>query len=156
MIAKKLGVQPFTGKASNVPPPRMTSLTGEVVFDYSGYNGRYVIGSGVLAFETQWTKASNTRIHVYSDPAPIHSVAICRGAESISQVQCAEVLDYTSSTRTAALGNIIVYRNVNGFYSAIQVKAIKDTSRDDNKDEVRFRYAIQANGSDDFTEFIGI
>ena len=69
LIAEKLGVRPFAGKASDVPPPRMTSLTGEVVFDYSSHNGRYAIGSGELAFETKWSKASNKRIYVLKRPA---------------------------------------------------------------------------------------
>ena len=56
-IAEKLGVERFHGKASDLPPPRMTSPMGEVVFDYSNYNGRYTIGSGHLEFETRWTKA---------------------------------------------------------------------------------------------------
>ena len=60
LVADKLGVQPFDGKASDVPPPRMASLTGEVVFDYSSHNGKYVIGSAPLEFETAWSKASNT------------------------------------------------------------------------------------------------
>ena len=64
MIARKLGVQPYDGKASHVPAPRMTSLIGEVSFDYSGHDGRYVVGSGVLEFETMWTKASDTSIYV--------------------------------------------------------------------------------------------
>ncbi len=68
MIANKLGIRPFAGKASEVPPPRMTSPTGEVVFDYSSHNGRYMIGSGVLEFETKWSSASDTSIHVYNDP----------------------------------------------------------------------------------------
>ena len=57
-IAEKLGIERFNGKASEMPPPRMTSPAGEVVFDYSSHNGRYVIGSEVLKFETKWTKAS--------------------------------------------------------------------------------------------------
>ena len=54
IIAEKLGLKPFEGKASNVPPPRMTSLSGEAVFDYSNYNGRYILGHGSLEFETKW------------------------------------------------------------------------------------------------------
>ena len=156
MIAEKLGIRAFTGKASSVPPPRMSSLTGEPVFDYGNYNGRYVIGSGKLEFETKWTKASNTSIHVYDDAPSINGVALCRTAESISQVERAEVLDYTSRSRTTALGNIVVYRNVYGFYAAIQVKEIRDNSRGHDADELRFRYAIQANGSDSFAEFVGL
>ncbi len=154
MIAQKLGVQPFAGKASQVPPPRMTSETGEVVFDYSSFNGRYVIGSGVLEFETRWSKASDTSIHVYNDPGSINGVALARRCASISQVQDASSLDYTSRTRTPSLGQIVVIRNTDGFYAALQVLGIKDDSRLDDRDELRFRYAIQSDGSADFTQFV--
>lgn len=156
MIAQKLGVQPFAGKASQVPPPRMTSPTGEVVFDYSSFNGRYVIGSGVLKFETRWTKASDTSIYVLNDPPSINGVALARGCESISQVKSAELLDYTSRHRTPSLGQIVVLRNTEGFYAAVHVLGIKDDSRHDDRDEIRFRYAIQPDGSDDFTEFVDL
>ncbi len=154
MIAKKLGVQPYDGKASQVPPPRMTSPTGEVSFDYSGHNGRYVVGSGVLEFETMWTKASDTCVHVYNDPSSINGVALANGCTSISQVRDAKSLDYTSRSRTPSLGQVVVLRNVNGFYAAIQVIEIKDDSRQHDRDELRFRYAIQSDGSDSFTGFV--
>ena len=115
MIAKKLGMHPFGGKASDVPPPRMTSPTGEVVFDYSSHNGRYVIGSGVLEFETAWSKASDTSIHVYNTPRSINGVALARGCASISQILNAESLDYTSSARTASLRQIVVLAQHGGF-----------------------------------------
>ena len=156
MVAKKLGVRPFAGKASDVPPPMMTSLTGEVAFDYSSYNGRYVIGSGLLEFETDWTKASNTSIYIYNDPPSINGVALCRNLGSISQLRNAERLDYTSRTRTPFLGDIVVLRNTNGFYAALHLLEIKDDSRGDIRDEVRFRYAIQSDGTDSFAEFEGI
>ena len=75
----------------------MTSPTGEVVFDYSSYNGRYVIGFGVLEFETKWSSASDTRIHVSNDPPSINGVGLACGCRSISQVECAASLDYTVS-----------------------------------------------------------
>ena len=154
MIAEKLGVRPFAGKASDVPPPRMTSPTGEAVFDYSSCNGRYVIGSGELEFETEWTKASDTSIHVYNDPPSINGVALARGCASISQVMDAESLDYTSRCRTIDLGGVAVLRNTKGIYAAIHVVGIKDDSRRDDRDELRFRYAIQSDGSDNFAKFV--
>ena len=153
MIAEKMGVTPFKGKASNVPPPRITSLTGEAVFDYSNHNGRYVIGHGQLEFETRWSKASDISIHVYNDPPSINGVALAQRCTSIAQVSNAKSLDYTSRTRTPQLGEIIILRNVNGFYVALQVLGIKDDTRGKDKDELRFRYAIQSDGSDTFTEF---
>ena len=150
IIAEKLGIKRFKGKASDVPPPRMTSLTGEAVFDYSSHNGCYVIGRGKLEFETKWSKASDMSIHIYNDPPSINGVALARGCTSITQVPNAELLDYTSRTRTPKRGEIVVLRNVNGFYAAVHVLEIKDDTRSDDKDELRFRYAIQADGSDGF------
>lgn len=156
MIAEKLGVRPFEGKASHVPPPRMTSPIGEVVFDYSSYNGHYVIGCGEFEFETMWTKSSDTAIYAYNDPPSIYGVALARGCTSISQVLNAESLDYTSRARTVTLGGVVVLRNTKGFYAAVHVLGIKDDSRCDDRDELRFRYAIQSDGSDSFTEFVDV
>ena len=156
MIAEKIGIRRFEGKASDVPPPRMTSPTGEAVFDYSNHNGRYVIGRGSLEFETKWSKASDTEIHVYNDPPSINGVAIAKGCMSISMVSNAESLDYTSRARSIRRGEIAVLRNVDGFYAAMHVIDIKDDSRSDDRDELRFRYAIQSNGSDSFAEFSGL
>lgn len=156
MIAEKIGIRLFEGKASDVPPPRMTSPTGEAVFDYSNHNGRYVIGRGPLEFETNWSKASNTTIYIYNDSPSINGVARAKGCMSISMVLNAESLDYTSRVRSIPRGEIAVLRNVYGFYAAIQVIDIKDDSRSDDRDELRFRYAIQSNGSDSFIEFSGL
>ena len=152
MIAEKLGIKPFAGKASDVPPPRMTSLIGEAVFDYSGYNGRYVIGHEQLEFETMWNKASNTSIHVYNDPPSIHGVALVHRESYIKQVVDAESLDYTSRVRTPELGQVVVLRNKHGFYAAVRILKI-DNSRMDGSHELRLRYAIQADGSGSFSEF---
>ena len=153
MIAEKLGIKPFAGKASDVPPPRMTSPTGEVVFEYSSYNGRYIIGREQLEFETKWTKASDTTIYVLNDPPSIHGVALAKRCAYIREVKNGKLLDFTSRTRTPKRGEIVVLRNKHGFYAAIHVLNIKDDSRSDDKDELRFRYAIQANGSGSFSEF---
>jgi len=120
MITAKLEVSPFEGKASDVPPPRMTSLAGEVVFDYSNHNGRFVIGTDNLAFETEWSKASDTSIHVYNDPSSIHGIALgSREWTEISQIVDASLLDFTSRSRTPRIGQIVVFRNRHGFYAAV-------------------------------------
>ena len=153
MIAEKIGIGRFEAKASDVPPPRMTSLIGEAVFDYSGYNGRYVIGRGLLKFETKWSKASDTAIHVYNDPPSINGVARALGCTAIAMVSNAEEYDYTSRSRTIPRGEIAVLRNVHGFYAAVHVLDIKDDKHNDNQDELRFRYAIQSDSSESFSDF---
>ena len=152
MIAEKAGVNPFVGKASDAPPPRMTSLVGEAVFDYSNHNGRYVIGRGKLEFETKWGRASNTSIHVYNDPQSLYGIAVGPLEwTAIDHVVNARSLDYTSEARTPRVGQIVLFQNRSDFYAAVQVLGIKDASRDDISDELRFRYVIQPDGSDDFT-----
>ena len=47
-------------------------------------------------------------------------------------------------------------RNTEGFYAAVHVLGIKDVSRGDDRDELRFRYAIQSDGSDSFAEFVDL
>lgn len=154
LIAKKIGIDILKIKASQVPPPGITNLAGDVAFAYSKYNGRYVIGRGTLEFETKWTKASDTSIHVYNDPASINGVALAPlGLTEISQLMNAESLNYTSRARTPRLGQIVVFRNIHGFYAAVQVLEIKDDTRGDDCDELSFRFAIQPNGSDSFSDF---
>ena len=153
MISEKLGIKCFDGKAHEVPPPRMTSLTGEAVFDYSSYNGRYIIGYGALEFESQWSKANDMSIHLYNDPPSINGVGLVPGCASISEVANAGSLDYTSRVRTVFVGKVAVLRNHNGFFAALHVLDIKDDSRGDDRNELRFHYAIQSDGSDSFVEF---
>lgn len=155
MICEKIGIRSFAGKADAVPPPRMTSPTGEAAFDYGSHNGRYVIGRGQLEFETMWTKASDTSIHLYNDPTFIHAVALARSCRSIEEVTNAAELDYTSRATTIPRGGVAVLRNTHGFYAALHILDIKDDTRSDDRDELRFRYAIQVDGSDDFTSFTG-
>ena len=132
----------------------MTSLVGEAVFDYSNHNGRYVIGRGTLEFETKWSKASNLSVHVYNDPPSINGLALApREWTSIGQVVNAKSLDYTSPARTPSIGQIVVFRNKDGFYAAVQLIKIKDDTRGDDHDELRFQFALQDDGSDSFTAF---
>jgi hypothetical protein len=153
LISEKIGIQSLTTKASSVSTPQASSLTGEVAFDYSAFNGRFVIGSGPQQFETMWSKGSDTQIHLYNDPSSINGIAIARGATRIPEVADASSYDFTSRTRTPRVGEIAVLRNVNGFYAAIQILGIKDNTRAGEIDELRIRFAIQPDGSASFVTY---
>lgn len=151
-ITEKLGFRPPCGKDSNIPPPRMKDSKGVVKCNYSNYNGRFIIGSKKYKFETSWSKASNTSIHLYNDPPSIKGVALVKKeCRKITDVIEAENLNFTSRCRTVQLNQIAVLKNNEDFYAAIQVLEIKDDTRGDNSDEVRFRYVIQLDGSDNFS-----
>ncbi len=153
MIATKLGISPSSKKASEVPPPQNVSLTDEVGFDWNSYNGRYVIGSGELKFEIAWDGCSKTSARIYNGPDSIRGVALAKGATSISQVQNAASLDYSSDRQIFSVGQVMVLWSKKKFYAAIQLLSIKDMQHGDEKSEFRFRYAIQPDGSDNFSEF---
>lgn len=149
-IAKKVGVRPTDGKASNLAPPASGAMSGEVTFDYSAYNGRYVLGSAPSTFETAWSKGSDTSIYLYNDPDGIHGIAIARGATAINEIQDAAAYDYSSRARSLRTGEIAVLRNTDGFYAAVQVVAIEDDTRGAESDALTLRYAILTHGGKDF------
>jgi len=150
LIEEKIGIKPNQHKASNIPPLQMDSCTGEVVFNYSNHNGCYMIGRGKWEFETKWSKASNTSIHIYNDPPSIRGVAIAREASLFSQVIDDKGLDFTSRARTVNVGQIVVLQNSNKFYAVLQILKVKDDTRGDDCDELHFQYAIQTDGSCNF------
>lgn len=147
LIAQKIGYGPTAGKASDLPPPASRAMSGEVTFDYSAHNGRFVIGVGPTEFETKWSKASDHSIHLYNDPPSIHGVAIAKGATSFEQIEDAASYDFTSRTRTIQQGEIAVLRNVSGLYAAIQIIGIEDDTRGSTADALTMRYLIQHDGS---------
>ena len=150
-IIKKLGILAPANKASDLPPPTSTALSGEVTFDYSAHNGRFVIGSESASFETAWTKASNTSIHIYNDPPSINGVAIARGMQKIEEIKDASSYDFSSRTRTPKKGEVVVIRNTAGLYAAVNVIHIDDDSRGSPSDALTIRYVILADGSTDFS-----
>jgi hypothetical protein len=152
LIGERIGISPFASKASDIPPPQMTSNVGEAIFDYGSFNGRYVIGDGPLLFETRWTKSSDVSIHLYNDPPSIHGVAIATGARQIADVKDESTYDFTSWSRTPEEGEVVILQNVNGFYAALRIIEVKYKGPDDC-DELRFEYAIQSDGSASFEEF---
>lgn len=125
-------------------------LTGRVSFNYSDNNHRYTIGHDELLFETAWSKASDTSIHMYNDPPSIDSLALVRGVARINQLSSVSQLDFSSRSRTPEEGDIVVLKNKYGKYAAIKILDIKDQSRNDAIDEVTFEYVINPDGGYDF------
>lgn len=154
VISEKIGIPPLTAKASEVPPPQVSSLSGEATFDYSAFNGRFIIGSGAQQFETMWSKSSDADVILYNDPPSINGMAVAKGSTRISDVVDASAYDFTSRTRRVKVGEIAVLRNMHGFYAAVHILAIKDDTRGSDCDEARIRFAIQPDGSPSFSAYI--
>ena len=102
-------------------------------------------------FEVCFSKASNDRIHVYNDSESVENIALAKDCLEIKQIADARMYDNSSRVRTPAIGQIVILQNVNGFYSALKILALKDDTRGDQNDEVSFEYVIQTNGTPIFS-----
>lgn len=119
------------------------ALEGTISFEYSNNNGRFTVGSGRLAFETAWSGGSNSSIHAYSDPSNISTIALATGVETIYDIEDALKFDVSSRTRTPRIGEIVVWRNGEGFFAATQLEKVDSRSHGKKSDEVTFKYTIQ-------------
>ncbi len=127
-------------------------LEGNACFNYSDNNGIYIIGNNDMIFETMWTKASDIMIHAYNDPITIKSIAIAEGNIEIDEIKDATVYDSSSRVRTIHRGKILVLENNNGYFAAIKILDIKDSTRNDNRDELYIKYKILDDKTADFTK----
>lgn len=144
---KSFAVQSFTPAGEKYVSP---AVSGSVAFDYSNNDGFYSIGQAQLLFNLRFSKASDTAIHVYSDNTNV-SLAIAKNITELHTIEDGRIFDFSSRTRTAHVGQVVVFQNQNGYYAAVKIIAIKDDSRGDVQDELTFTYFIQANGSPNFT-----
>lgn len=152
LVQQKLGRDPLAQKAHAVPSPRNPSFQGEASLNYSNHNGRFRIGEGHFEFETCWSKASNVSIYCYTDSPIVRAVALAPQGASLATIPSVEELDFTSRVRTAELGRFLVLQNRHGIYAALQILEIKDNTRGDKEDLLRFRYWILTDGSSRFSE----
>lgn len=141
-------------KLNQVDPPKDERSVGEVTFNYTSYDGRFVIGSEMWAFEMRWSTAGQGSAHLSNDPAGIEGVAIAEGVTKIGQVtpDIAAAADFTSRVRTPHVGQVALLRNTAGFYAAVEPLEINRSSSPSNN-LMRLRFAIQTDRSTDFTAF---
>jgi len=152
LLCEKLGRTPLSVKADQVPSPKNPALFGEANFNYSSYNGYFRIGEGHFEFKTHWSKASNTSIHCYTDSTNLCGLALApRGAE-LNAIPPVEKLDFTSRVRTPEIGRYVILQNCNGLYAVLKILEIKDDTRGDTEDYMRFKYWILQDGSANFAQ----
>ena len=132
------------GKRNQVPPPAFQAMNGEAIFNYANHDGRALIGVGQTVFETKWSNAGRSSIHVYNDPSGIRGVAIAPDAKSPSDVTTASIagLDFSSRTRMLHEGQVVVFENSSGRYLAAKVVEVLATSHGSLEDRLVLHYAV--------------
>lgn len=153
-ICEKLGKPTLMSRADEVPPPSSKTTTGRVSFNYSSFNGRFVIGNAPYDFTTRWSKASNTSIHCYIDGTNVRGVALAPRKATVASLEDAGTLDFTSRNRTPEIGRVVVLQNTQGYFAALTIVAIKDDTRGDDTDELTFDYVILVDGGANFQNAI--
>ncbi|MBP9872115.1 MAG: TIR domain-containing protein [Nitrosomonas sp.] len=152
LVCKKLGKSQINLRSDQVLPPRNPELSGEVSFNYSSFNGHYRIGEKQFEFETHWSKASNMSIHCYTDSTNLRGIALAPRGIDFKGMPSVEKLDFTSRVRTPEVGRFVVLQNYQGFYAILQILEVKDDTRGDDEDFLRFKYWILQDGSAYFAQ----
>jgi formylglycine-generating enzyme required for sulfatase activity len=145
-VARTLVEHPAKTPAKDIPLNKLDyhnpALSGQVNFDYFNNNGRFSIGRDELLFETQWSKASDSSIHLYSDPPSIAGVAEAPGLQSYEHVEDHAGYDMSSRARTIQEGEHAILKNRFGKYAVLRIIDIKDRTRSDSVDELTFEFRI--------------
>lgn len=140
--------QPLKAVGSN-PDFHVRALRGRVTFDYSSNDHRFTIGDGLLLFETRWSKAGDATIHAYRDAPSIDAIALAREKAAITEIADAAGFDFSTRVRSPNIGQIVIWRNANGFYAATQIVALR---HDGKGDFLTFDYVILEKGGADFSK----
>jgi hypothetical protein len=152
VLCRKLGIDLSAQKASSVPAPQLSSVGGDVQFDYESFNGRYIIGNHDLMFETMWSDGGTGSIHSYNDPESLQGIAIANDVKAFGDIDDASRFDFSSRRRTPKVGEYLILRNVAWFYAALQILEVRVRTQA-SPALLRFFYIIQSDGSADFRQF---
>ncbi|WP_051541019.1 hypothetical protein [Ahrensia sp. 13_GOM-1096m] len=126
-------------------------VTGRIRFDYETNSGNFEIGENTYEFTLMFTKASDTSIHMYRDPSDIQRIALASDVGQISDIKDVSVFDFTNRRITPTEGQIVCLENTNGNFACLQIHDIRDSSREDEEDEVTFSFVINRDGGTDFS-----
>jgi hypothetical protein len=130
------------GQGPSLPPlGRVTShffsdfSNNERTFDYSTNDGKITVSAGGHAFVLRFSKGDNTSIYLYKDGTNLVRIA---------RVKSSQQTDYDTSSRVSAikLGEAFLAENTEGAILAGRIIDLKDDSRGDDHDEVRFTYEL--------------
>jgi hypothetical protein len=132
--------------------PSFPASEGEFAVDYRSYDGNIVLGDGEWTFQTHWSTAGTGSIHAYRDGGP--RVAVAPGMKEIEAIT-AKVFadaDFTSRTRTPCNGEIVLWKNQNGYAAAVQILGVVVTAESEAGTELKARYRILTDKSCDFSK----
>ncbi len=88
----------------------------------------------------------------YTDSTNLRGIALAPRGIDFKGMPSVEKLDFTSRVRTPEVGRFVVLQNYQGFYAILQILEVKDDTRGDDEDFLRFKYWILQDGSAYFAQ----
>jgi pyrimidine deaminase RibD-like protein len=128
------------------------ALTGTITFNFKHNDGRYSLGHGDLLFETRWSNAGSSAIHIYRDGTNLEGIAHLHTADQLAHVRDASVYDMSSRALTPREGHFAVLRNVNDKFAVLRVDDVRARSHGDDYDSLTLTYWINSDGSPRFVQ----
>ncbi|MFD2205744.1 hypothetical protein [Kiloniella antarctica] len=126
-------------------------LKSRITCDYMSNDHKFIIGHSEYQFTLQFSKRSDKSIYLYNDPPDIEEIALIHGAGQIKEVRDVTALVYTNRAVIPEEGQLVALKNHEGNYAVIHIHDIRDSTRNDDRDEVTFSYAINPDGGTDFS-----
>jgi hypothetical protein len=121
------------------------ALEGEVSFDYTNNDGRFVIGTGERSFTLAFSPAGHRAVYIYHDPPDIKTIALAPGIKNPGEVNDASSYDGSSRVRTIQVGDAAIIRNQNNYWAAVFVdEVLTRESSHTREPKIVFRYFIPA------------
>ena len=142
-------------KDDNITPPRSEAASGSLSFSQVDNNGKAIIGKDIWRFDIDTERASANSVYFYNAPKTIKGIAVAQGATDFEDVTDASSLNFTSRSRIVLVGQIVVLKNMNGFFAALKINNIQDRSRGAATDTVTVEYVILKDGGMKFSEVLG-
>lgn len=140
-----LGKNPFSKEIANKIDNKTRTETvkyhspamkGNVVFRFDNNDGVYTLGTGEYAFETKWSRSGNGSIYAYG------SIGYKDGETEFPKIDELYKFDFSSHARTIYTGQIVIFKNTNGYFVAIKVGKVKSRNHGNSYDEMEFEYYI--------------
>lgn len=122
-------------------------MTGTVSFNFTHHDGRFAFGNGKLTFETRWSNASNSTIHIYLDSTNLSGVGVALSARTFGEVADASGYDMSSRVQTPREGEFVVLRNSTNQFAVLRIDDVTARSHGDPMDSVTVSYRINSDGS---------
>ena len=141
-------------KDDNITPPRSKAASGSLSFSQIDNNGKAMIGQDIWMFDIETSPASANSVYFLNHPKTIKGIAVAEGATDFKDVNDASSLNFTSRWRTVLVGQIVVLKNMDGFFAALKINNIQDRSSGAATDTVTVEYVILKDGGMNFSEVL--